>query len=51
MRDIIALACSECNRRNYTATKNKKTHTDKLTYTKYCPWCNKRTPHKEVKVK
>ncbi|MBW2508112.1 MAG: 50S ribosomal protein L33, partial [Deltaproteobacteria bacterium] len=24
MRDIVTLACTECKRRNYTTTKNKK---------------------------
>ena len=30
MREIVILACSECKRRNYTTTKNKKTMTGKL---------------------
>ena len=40
MREIVILACSECKRRNYTTTKNKKTMTgnDK-----------KHTLHKETK--
>jgi large subunit ribosomal protein L33 len=50
MRVIVALECSECNRRNYTTTKNKKKHSEKLAYKKYCKWCNKRTIHKEVKL-
>ncbi len=49
MRDIITLACSECKRRNYTTTKNKKKHPEKFSIKKYCKWCNKHTLHKEVK--
>ncbi len=49
MREIITLACSECKRRNYTLTKNKKKHTEKLEIKKYCKFCNKHTIHKETK--
>ena len=30
MRDIITLACTECKRRNYSTTKNKKKTTERL---------------------
>ena len=30
MQENISLACSECKRKNYTTTKNKKTNTEKL---------------------
>jgi large subunit ribosomal protein L33 len=49
MRDIITLACSECKNRNYTTTRNKKTMTEKLELSKFCPSCRKHTPHKETK--
>jgi len=49
--EIIALACSECKRRNYTTTKNRKTKQEKLELMKYCKWDHKHTLHKEVKVK
>ena len=49
MRDIITLECTECKRRNYSTTKNKKKQTGRVEYKKYCPWCKKRTPHKETK--
>ena len=49
MRDIIALACAECKRRNYSTTKNKKTTTERLELKKYCKFCKKHTAHKEVK--
>jgi len=49
MRDIITLACTECKRRNYTTTKNKKTTPDKLELKKFCSTCRKHTAHKETK--
>jgi large subunit ribosomal protein L33 len=49
MRDIITLECAECKRRNYTTTKNKKLQSGRVEHKKYCPWCSKRTPHKETK--
>lgn len=49
MREIVILACSECKRRNYTTTKNKKTMTGKLEIKKYCKFDKKHTLHKETK--
>ncbi|MGB9629290.1 MAG: 50S ribosomal protein L33 [Thermodesulfobacteriota bacterium] len=49
MRNIIALACTECKRRNYSTTKNKRTTPDKLELKKYCRFCRKHTIHKETK--
>ncbi len=49
MRVLITLACSECKRRNYTTTKNKRTTPDKLEFYKYCRFCRKHTAHKETK--
>jgi large subunit ribosomal protein L33 len=49
MRDIISLACTECQRRNYTTTKNKRTHPDRMEIKKFCKWCRKHAPHKESK--
>ncbi|MEK6758295.1 MAG: 50S ribosomal protein L33 [Deltaproteobacteria bacterium] len=49
MRDIITLACTECKRRNYSTTKNKKTIPDRLEIKKFCKFCRKHTPHKETK--
>jgi large subunit ribosomal protein L33 len=49
MRDIITLECTECKRRNYTTTKNKKKQTGRVEYKKYCKWDKKRTVHKETK--
>ncbi len=49
MRDIIALACQECKRRNYSTTKNRKRTTDRLEFSKYCRFCRKHTAHRETK--
>ncbi|HDT15414.1 MAG TPA: 50S ribosomal protein L33 [Firmicutes bacterium] len=49
MREIITLACSECKRRNYTYTKDKKKTPDKLEVKKYCKFDKKHTLHKETK--
>jgi large subunit ribosomal protein L33 len=49
MRDIITLACTECKRRNYSTTKNKKTIPDRLEIKKFCKFCKKHTPHRETK--
>ncbi len=49
--EIIALQCSECKRRNYTTTKNRKNIQGKLELKKYCPFERKHTVHKETKVK
>jgi len=48
-REIITLACTECKRRNYTTTKNKRKHQDRLELRKYCKWCKKHTLHREIK--
>ena len=50
MRELIALACSECKRKNYTTTKNKRTMTDKLALRKFCKFCRRHTLHRETKV-
>jgi large subunit ribosomal protein L33 len=49
MQTIITLACTECKRRNYSTTKNKRTTTDKLELKKYCRFCRTHTVHKETK--
>ncbi|MGQ0568080.1 MAG: 50S ribosomal protein L33 [Armatimonadota bacterium] len=48
-RDIVTLACSECKRRNYTTTKNKKNDPDRLEMAKFCKWCRKHTSHRETR--
>ena len=49
MADIIGLTCTQCKRRNYTTTINKKKQSKKLEIKKYCKWCNAPTVHKESK--
>ncbi len=49
--DLIALQCSECNRRNYTTAKNRKNTQGKLELKKYCKFDKKHTLHKETKIK
>ena len=49
MRDIIHLACGNCKRRNYTTTKNKRKHPERVEHKKYCPFCRQHTSHKETR--
>ncbi len=49
MREIITLECTECKRRNYTTTKNRRKHPSRLEVRKYCKWCNKHTLHRETR--
>ena len=48
-REIITLQCTECKRRNYTSTKNKKSSSERLELKKFCPFCRKHHVHKEIK--
>lgn len=50
MRDQIVLACEECKRKNYRASRNKKLSTEKLEVKKYCAFCRGHRLHKEGKV-
>ncbi|MCD5405531.1 50S ribosomal protein L33 [Peptococcaceae bacterium] len=49
MRVDVTLACSECKRRNYITTKNKRNNPDRLELKKYCKFCKTHTVHKETK--
>jgi large subunit ribosomal protein L33 len=49
MREIITLACTECKRRNYTTTKNRRKHPDRISFKKYCKFCKKHTVHRETR--
>ncbi len=49
MREIITLECTECKRRNYTTTKEKKNTPGRLEIKKFCKFDRKRTVHKETK--
>ena len=48
-REIIQLACTECKRRNYPNSRNKKTKTERLELKKYCPTERKHPLHRETK--
>ncbi|MBR7063600.1 MAG: 50S ribosomal protein L33 [Treponema sp.] len=49
--ELISLQCSECKRKNYTTSKNRKNMQGKLELSKYCPFDRKHTLHKEAKIK
>ncbi|MBU1090519.1 MAG: 50S ribosomal protein L33 [Candidatus Omnitrophica bacterium] len=49
MRENITLECTVCKNRNYTTTKEKRKQQGKLELKKYCRFCRKHTPHKEIK--
>jgi len=49
MREIITLQCNDCKNRNYTTTKNKKKHADRMETKKFCNTCRKHTAQREVK--
>ena len=49
LREHITLECTECKRRNYMTSKNKRNHTDRLETMKHCKFCRKHTKHKETK--
>ncbi len=49
MREIITLQCTECKRKNYSKTKNKKTKTERMEMSKFFAYCRTHKPHKEIK--
>ncbi|MFP4167730.1 MAG: 50S ribosomal protein L33 [Desulfonatronovibrionaceae bacterium] len=49
MRINTLLSCSECKRRNYATSKNKKNTPAKLELSKFCPFCGRHTKHRERK--
>lgn len=49
MRERVVLSCSTCNRRNYTADKNKALHPDRVEIRKFCPTCRTHTVHRETR--
>ena len=48
-REIVTMQCTVCKERNYSTTKNRKTITERLGFSKFCKRCRKHTDHKEVK--
>ncbi|MFC4075433.1 50S ribosomal protein L33 [Salinithrix halophila] len=49
MRVLVTLACTECKERNYSTTKNKRKHPDRMEFRKFCPRCNGHKQHRETK--
>ncbi|MGA7617074.1 MAG: 50S ribosomal protein L33 [Thermoanaerobaculia bacterium] len=49
IREIISLQCTECKRRNYSTTKNRKKTTEKLELKKFCRFDRRHTVHREAK--
>ncbi|CAM4270829.1 50S ribosomal protein L33 [Paenibacillus xylanexedens] len=49
MRVIVTLACTECGDRNYTTTKDKRNHPERLEMKKYSPRLKKMTIHRETR--
>lgn len=49
MRVGITMACDVCKRRNYTTSKNRRTHTNRLELRKYCPFCRTHEVHRETR--
>jgi len=49
MSDTVHLQCAECKNKNYSTSRNKKAHTEKIKRNKYCKFCRQHTLHKEIK--
>ncbi len=49
IRMVITLACTQCNERNYTTTKNRRNDPGRLELRKYCPRCREHVLHRETK--
>ena len=49
MREKILLQCTECKRRNYTGTRDKRNKPERLELKKYCKFDRKHTLHRETK--
>ena len=49
MRDTFMLKCTVCGEENYLASKNRRTHPEKMETKKYCSRCKQPTVHKEKK--
>ncbi len=48
-RVVIALACTECQERNYTTSKNRANDHGRLELRKFCRRCRTHTLHRETK--
>ncbi|MBU1122668.1 MAG: 50S ribosomal protein L33 [Candidatus Omnitrophota bacterium] len=50
MRELIALKCSGCKRKNYYTSKNKRKQPEKFSISKFCRFCRKYVEHREAKA-
>jgi len=50
-RIVITMACTECRSRNYTTSKNRIKHPNRMELKKYCAreGCRRHTLHREAK--
>ncbi len=48
-RKYVTFACTECQERNYSSSKNSASNPERIEIKKFCPKCGKRTVHKETK--
>ncbi|MDP6511433.1 MAG: 50S ribosomal protein L33 [Dehalococcoidia bacterium] len=49
VREVIYLACAQCQQRSYTSSKNRRNDPQRLELKKFCPRCRAHTPHRETK--
>ncbi|MDP3878978.1 MAG: 50S ribosomal protein L33 [Dehalococcoidales bacterium] len=48
-RTIIHLACTVCQERTYTTSKNRKNDSQRLELRKFCPRCHSHNLHRETR--
>jgi len=48
-RENIIMECTDCKSRNYFTTKNRRTHSERVEWKKFCPRCGTHKLHKESK--
>jgi large subunit ribosomal protein L33 len=49
VRIVSTLACTECQERNYTTSKNRRNDPKRMELKKYCRRCRFHTLHRETK--
>ena len=50
-RVVMDMACTVCQNRNYTTSKNKRNDTQRMELKKFCSHCRKVTLHRETKYR
>ncbi|MDP6124779.1 MAG: 50S ribosomal protein L33 [Candidatus Latescibacteria bacterium] len=48
-RAAVILACEACKRRNYSTSKNRALHQERVAYKKFCRFCQTHTEHRETR--